>query len=36
MTAGPANDPQEHEADQVASEVLSGGVQRELEQEARA
>lgn len=36
MTAGPANDPQEHEADQVASAVLSGGVQRELEQEARA
>ncbi|MCO5200330.1 MAG: DUF4157 domain-containing protein [Chloroflexi bacterium] len=36
MTAGPANDPQEHEADRVASEVLSGGVQRELEQEARA
>jgi hypothetical protein len=36
MTAGPANDPQEHEADQVASEVLSGGVQRELEQEVRA
>ena len=36
MTAGPANDPQEHEADQVASEVLAGGVQRELEQEARA
>ena len=36
MTAGPANDPQEHEADQVASDVLAGGVQRELEQEARA
>lgn len=34
MTAGPANDPQEHEADRTAEAVLSGRMQREAEQES--
>ena len=34
MTAGPANDPQEHEADRTAEAVLAGGMQREAEQES--
>jgi hypothetical protein len=33
MTAGPADDPLEHEADQTADLVLSGAAQRKLEQE---
>jgi hypothetical protein len=34
LTAGPANDPQEHEADQAAEAALSGSMQREAEQES--
>ncbi len=33
MTAGPADDPLEHEADQTAEAVLSGAAQRKLESE---
>ncbi len=33
MTAGPADDPLEHEADQTADAVLSGAAQRKLENE---
>ncbi len=34
LTAGPADDPQEHEADRAAEAALSGSMQREAEQEA--